>query len=92
MMTYDGQRDWTVHPGETLAETLEELGMSQREFARRTELTPKHVNQIIRGHSGYTADVAVRFERVTGVPARFWLALLADHRTFLARKRAAPRP
>lgn len=91
-MTHEWKPDWTVHPGETLAETLEQLGMSQREFARRTELTPKHVNRIIRGHSGYTADVAVRFERVTGIPARFWLALLAQHRTFLARNRAAPEP
>jgi HTH-type transcriptional regulator/antitoxin HigA len=76
-----------VHPGEILAETLAERRMSQTEFARRTGLTPKHINRIIRGKAGYSADVALRFERVLGVSANLWLGLWANYQTDLLRAR-----
>jgi addiction module HigA family antidote len=85
LLPFTQERDWTVHPGEVLLETLEFAHMSQAEFARRTDLSTKHVNQIIKGKSGYTAETALRFELVLGIPAEFWLRLLANHRTDLAR-------
>ena len=81
------ERDWTVPPGEILAETLTERRMSQAEFARRTDLTQKHISQIINGHTGYSPDVALRFERVLGVRAEFWLNLQSNYRTDLLRGR-----
>ena len=78
--------DYAVHPGEVLAEKLAELGMSQREFATRTGLTPKHINRIIRGHAGYRAATAIRFERVTGMSATLWLQLQANYQTAKARQ------
>lgn len=47
---YKHEPDYAVPPGETLEEVLEELEMSQAELATRTGLSPKHVNQVIRGH------------------------------------------
>lgn len=80
-----GDTDWAVAPGETLQELLEERGMSQRELARRTGLSPKHVNKLLHGLVPLSADVAVRLERVTGTPARLWNALEAGYRSDLAR-------
>jgi len=77
----------SVHPGEILAEALAERSMSQAEFAARTGLTPKHINRIIRGHNGYSPDVALRFQRVLGIGARFWLMALANHGLALALAR-----
>ena len=34
--------------------------MSQRDFARRTGLSPKHVNKLLHGLVPLSADVAVR--------------------------------
>lgn len=79
----------SVHPGEILAEALAERQMGQTEFAARCDLTPKHVNRIIKGHSGYSPAVAIRFERVLGISARFWLMAQANHGLALARARAA---
>ena len=63
-----GDTDYAVPPGETLRELLEERGMSQRELARRTGLSLKHVNKLLHGLVPLSADVALRLERVTGTP------------------------
>lgn len=63
--------------GGLLSQTLTLLEMSQATFARRTGLSPKHVNQICQGHANVSARSAVRFEEVTDVGAEVWLRLQA---------------
>lgn len=72
-------------PGATLRETLDALDMSQVQFAQRTGLSTKHVNQLMQGGSAITPETALLIERVTGVPARFWNALESDYRDTLGR-------
>ena len=83
-----GEKDWALPPGETLLELLEERGMSQRDLARRTGLSPKHVNKLLHGLVPLSADVAVRLERVTGLPANFWNRREANYRSDLERIRS----
>ena len=59
-------------PGDTLKETLDILGMTQRELAKRTGLTPKTINEIIKGKNPITPETALQFEQVLGTPASFW--------------------
>lgn len=73
-------------PGDTLAETLEALGMSQVELAERVGLSRKTVNQITRGFAPITAETAVKLETALGTPAAFWLNLDANYQEFLARQ------
>lgn len=68
-----------VPPGETLAEWLEREAMSQVEFARRTRLTPKHITQVVKGKVSISPEVALAFERVTSIPARYWAQLDANY-------------
>jgi HTH-type transcriptional regulator / antitoxin HigA len=83
-----GDTDYAVAPGETLRELLEERGLSQRDLARRTGLSPKHVNRLLQGLVPLSADVAVRLERVTGTPARIWSGLEATYQADMERIRA----
>jgi HTH-type transcriptional regulator / antitoxin HigA len=83
-----GDTDYAVAPGETLRELLEERGLSQRDLAQRAGLSPKRVNRLLQGLVPLSADVAVRLERVTGTPARFWNRLEATYRSDLERIRA----
>jgi HTH-type transcriptional regulator/antitoxin HigA len=83
-----GNTDYAVPPGETLRELLDEKGISQREFARRADLSPKHVNKLIQGLVPLSADVALRLERVTGTPARIWNRREADYRSDQERIRS----
>ena len=60
-------------PGDTLAETLEALGMTQIDLADRVGLSRKTINQIIQGVAPITAETAVKLETALGTPAAFWL-------------------
>jgi HTH-type transcriptional regulator / antitoxin HigA len=83
-----GDTDYATPPGETLRELLDEQGMTQRDLARRTGLSPKHVNRLLQGTVPLSPDVAQRLEHVTGTPARLWNRLEANYRSDLERLRA----
>jgi HTH-type transcriptional regulator/antitoxin HigA len=85
MARYHYEPDYAVPPGRTLRETIDTLGIDQRELAARAGLSAKHVNQVIKGIAPITHDTAIRLERVTGVPARMWNNLEANYREQLAR-------
>lgn len=77
--------EYAVPPGRTLQETIDALGMGQRDLATRTGLSCKHINQIIQGSAPITHETAVRLEQVTGVPARMWNNLEVNYREQLAK-------
>jgi plasmid maintenance system antidote protein VapI len=70
-----------VPAGETLLEWLARENMTQAEFAKRTSLTPKHINQVVKGGVGISPEVALAFERVTSIPAQYWAQLDANYQT-----------
>lgn len=76
-------------PGDTLADLLEERGMTQAELAERTGRPIKTVNEIIKGKTAITPETAIQIERVLGTPAEFWNQREAQYRAFLARQKEA---
>ena len=72
-------RDFIIHPGETLAEILEDREMSQRELAVRTGMTEKHVSTVIHGQKGISAAFAKKLEYALGIEASFWMNLQANY-------------
>lgn len=82
---YPFEPDYAMPPGATLQETIDTLGMTQRELAMRTGLAAKTINEIVKGKAPITADTAVLLERVTGVRARMWNNLESNYREQLAR-------
>jgi len=81
--------NYVTEPGEILQETLDELGMTQKELAERTGYTRKHVNWLISGKARITHDAAMRLEKVTQVPARFWNNLESQYQERKAHLKAA---
>lgn len=78
--------DMVTPPGETLAETIEVLGLSQAQLAERTGRSKKMINEIIKGKAPITARMSIELERVLGVPAGFWNNRERHYREFIARK------
>ncbi len=74
------------HPGETLAEKLDELNMGRNEFAIRTDKPEKTIHAVIKGESSITPDMAVRFEHVLKIPAYFWLKRQSDYDEYVIRE------
>jgi addiction module HigA family antidote len=83
VLTYEP--DYVSLPGETLAEVLEDRGLSQAEFARRTGLSKKTINEIVQGKTPITSESAIKFEMVLGIAAAFWLKREADYQANRAR-------
>ena len=64
-----------IHPGETLREDLDALGMSASELARQIEVPVESITQIINGQRSVTGDTALRLGRFFGTSDEFWLNL-----------------
>lgn len=78
--------DAAIPPGEFLQEHLDDLGLSQAEFARRLGRPRQVVNEIVRGKKAITAETALDLEAVLGTPAHIWLGLEQEYRLVLARR------
>ncbi len=68
-----------IHPGEFLAEILEELAISQAQFARAIDVSPMRVSHIINHSRPVTAELALRFGRAFGQSPQYWLNLQAAY-------------
>jgi antitoxin HigA-1 len=63
-----------LHPGEILQdEFLGPLGISQYRVAKETSVSPRRINEIVRGTRAITADTALWLSRYFGTSERFWL-------------------
>jgi len=66
---------------------LEEMRLSQAEFARRIGRPVQAISEIVRGRKAITAETALQFEDATDVPAYLWLSLESQYRLALALKK-----
>jgi len=79
--------DWATHPGEHLEERIEVRGWTQAEFARRADMTPKLVSDIINGKNPVTPETAIKLERVLGLKSYIWLGIQSGWDLHEARQR-----
>ena len=64
-----------VHPGEILAEELEELGLSANSLANALSVPTNRITAILKGQREVTADTALRLSRYFGATPQLWLNL-----------------
>ena len=85
--------DWRdpIHPGEILADELEEIGMKAVELAVRIEVPDNRIYQIVNGQRSITADTALRLGRFFGTGAEFWLNLQKAYELDVARQQIGSR-
>ena len=72
-----------IHPGETIADILEDRGITQADLASRTGVSPAYVCSVINGKKGISANFAMGLEYALGVPKSFWLNLQANYESEL---------
>jgi len=77
--------DYASPPGDTLADLLDEGGITIRELAERIGATVTMVNDVVAGKAAITMAMAVQLERVLQTPADFWIRREAVYRADLAR-------
>jgi addiction module HigA family antidote len=64
-----------IHPGEFLAEILDESSLSQAQFARMIGVSPMRVSHVLKGTRPVTAELALLFGRAFGQSPQYWLNL-----------------
>jgi addiction module HigA family antidote len=64
-----------THPGTLIQDTINELGMTQTELAKRLRISLQRLNTIIKGKRGITANTALRLSKVLGTTPEYWLNL-----------------
>ena len=64
-----------IHPGEHLAEIMEELGITQYRLAKTVGVPQIRIHDIVHCRRSITADTALRIGRALGMTPEFWLNL-----------------
>jgi antitoxin HigA-1 len=77
-----------IHPGEHLAEELNELGRSVAELARQLDVPTNRVTEILNGRRAISGDTALRLAHFFGTTAEFWLNLQSLFELRVAQKKA----
>ncbi|UCQ45912.1 HigA family addiction module antitoxin [Edwardsiella piscicida] len=75
-----------AHPGEIIAETLEDMHISLRQFAKAMDIAPSTANRLISGHTSVTPEMALRLSVVLGSTAETWLKIQNHYSLNEARK------
>ncbi len=76
----------TLHPGKILGEELEAREILQKDFAKKIELQPPHLSDLIRGKRHISARLALKLERELGIDAGSWLRLQMAYGLSMAKK------
>lgn len=63
------------HPGYYIKEIVEESGLTQEDFAKRLDTTPKNLSLLIRGEQSLSIDIAMKLSRMIGTSVNYWLNL-----------------
>lgn len=72
------------HPGYYIKELVEESGLTQEDFAKRLDTTPKNLSLLIRGEQNLSIDIAMKLSRMIGTTVNYWLNLQSAYDALVA--------
>jgi antitoxin HigA-1 len=75
-----------IHPGQVLADELEEIGISPTELSRQLAVPANRISQIIQGKRAISGDTALRLGHWFGMSPQFWLNLQSAYDMRVAEK------
>lgn len=77
------------HPGETIREDcLKALNLTVTEAAKGLGVTRKTLSSILNGHSGITAQMALRLSKAFGSTPEHWLQMQLAYDLWRAKRHA----
>lgn len=72
------------HPGYYIKELIDESGLTQEDFAKRLDTTPKNLSKLIRGEQSLSIDIAMKLSRMIGTSVNYWLNLQSMYDSLIA--------
>ena len=67
------------HPGAYIEDIIDDLNITQSEFAKRMNTSSKTISTLVRGKSKLTPDLAFRLADLSGIDAGTWLSLQHEY-------------
>ncbi|MCZ4341536.1 HigA family addiction module antitoxin [Sphingomonadaceae bacterium G21617-S1] len=81
---------FNIHVGDWLrTEVVEPSGIKIAALARHLGVARQSVSDLLHGHSGMSAEMAIRFEKAFGVPADTLLRMQTNYELVQARAHEA---
>lgn len=80
-----------IHPGEVLADELDEIKMSGAALGRRLHIPAPRIQHILRGQRLLSADTALRLGHFFGTGPELWLNLQHSYDLRLAEQTSGER-
>lgn len=71
------------HPGYYIKEYIDDLGITQEEFAIRLGTTPKNISILLKGEQSLSLEIASKLSRMLGTSVKFWLNLQSEYDSLL---------
>ena len=68
-----------IHPGEHLAEYIEEYGITVYRLAKDIYVPTTRIDQIVKCKRGITADTALRLSKYFGTSSQYWMNLQSQY-------------
>ena len=68
-----------IHPGEHLADFLEELEITQYRLAKDIQVPAGRIHEIIQGKRGISANTALRLARYFDTSPDYWITLQSHY-------------
>lgn len=76
-----------IHPGEILADELEEINLDVSQLATRINISENELEQILKGEGNITGDIALKLGRFFNTGAEIWMNLQKAYELDLAREK-----
>lgn len=71
------------HPGFYLKDYLEEIQMTQEEFASSLEINGKQISLILNGKANITPEIAFKLSNFMGTSVEVWLNLQKSYDAYM---------
>lgn len=72
-------------PGDTIKETIEELGIDLALFVIRMKMSNTEAAALLKGQTPITPEIAQKLQEVLGADAQFWINQEKNYRDMLAQ-------
>ena len=75
-----------IHPGEILADELEEINLDVSQLATRVNISENELEQILKGQGNITGDIALKLGGFFNTGAELWMNLQKAYELDVARE------
>ena len=69
------------HPGYFVKQIIEDMGITQEEFALRLGTTGKNISELVNGHCLLSRELAMQLSNMTGMDLEMWMNLRTAYET-----------